>query len=542
MMAQVNAGRVRFVGRGEYNNSTQYYVFDLISYNGNSYYAKVDTIGNLPTNTTYWQLVAEKGNVGPTGPTGNGIASVTKTGTSGLVDTYTITFTNGNTTTFDVTNGKGISRIEKTATIDNVDTYTIYFNDNTTTTFEVANGEVTKEELEEEVDRLSMIYNLFPTTSDEDTKMTLNGTGEVTFKKFDLKANTLQDGTPTPDSPVPVQVVSGNNSIKVEGKNLLLPKASTSTKNGVTFTKNNDGTYTVNGTATANAVFSILAEGDTTNPTLSTGTYTLSGCPSDGDSNTYKLDISVGSYNQDTGNGVTFTLSEATQINYVRILVYNGQTINKVFKPMLEKSSTATTYTPYTSQTYPINLGNIELCKIGDYKDRIYKFNDKWYIEKKIGKVVLEGATSENWAQNSSQTQTNTNYFSSNVIDNLLKSGEKNGVSNYFTVVNELWNIDIQGIQFSTSSSNIRLRINKTIASDLSTFKTWLSNNNTTVYYILSTPTITEITDTVLIEQLENLQKAYSYDTQTNISQTNTDMPFIIDVEALMSLKNVLNT
>lgn len=102
MMAQVNAGRVRFVGRGEYNNSTQYYVFDLVNYNGNSYYAKVDTIGHLPTDTTYWQLVAEKGNVGPTGLTGNGISTVEKTSTSGLVDTYTITYTNGNTTTFDV--------------------------------------------------------------------------------------------------------------------------------------------------------------------------------------------------------------------------------------------------------------------------------------------------------------------------------------------------------------------------------------------------------------------------------------------------------
>ena len=38
-------------------------------------------------------------------PTSNGIVSVTKTGTSGLVDTYTITFTDGTTTTFDVTNG-----------------------------------------------------------------------------------------------------------------------------------------------------------------------------------------------------------------------------------------------------------------------------------------------------------------------------------------------------------------------------------------------------------------------------------------------------
>ena len=39
------------------------------------------------------------------GETGNGISSIEKTNTEGLVDTYTITFTNGNTTNFTVTNG-----------------------------------------------------------------------------------------------------------------------------------------------------------------------------------------------------------------------------------------------------------------------------------------------------------------------------------------------------------------------------------------------------------------------------------------------------
>lgn len=46
-----------------------------------------------------------QGATGTTGATGNGIVSVVKTGTSGNVDTYTIIYTNGNTTTFDVTNG-----------------------------------------------------------------------------------------------------------------------------------------------------------------------------------------------------------------------------------------------------------------------------------------------------------------------------------------------------------------------------------------------------------------------------------------------------
>lgn len=50
----------------------------------------------------------EKGDTGTQGPQGEagiGIASVRKTGTLGLVDTYTITYTNGDTTTFTVTNG-----------------------------------------------------------------------------------------------------------------------------------------------------------------------------------------------------------------------------------------------------------------------------------------------------------------------------------------------------------------------------------------------------------------------------------------------------
>ena len=61
MATTINAGRVRFVSRGTYNNSTQYYLFDLVDYNGSSYIAKENTLGNLPTNTQYWQLIAEKG-------------------------------------------------------------------------------------------------------------------------------------------------------------------------------------------------------------------------------------------------------------------------------------------------------------------------------------------------------------------------------------------------------------------------------------------------------------------------------------------------
>lgn len=88
----------------------------------------------------------DTGATGATGATGNGIASITKTGTSGLIDTYTILYTNGTTDTFTVTNGadgaegNGIASIEKTSTVGLVDTYTVTYTDGDTMTYTVTNG------------------------------------------------------------------------------------------------------------------------------------------------------------------------------------------------------------------------------------------------------------------------------------------------------------------------------------------------------------------------------------------------------------------
>lgn len=50
---------------------------------------------------------------GTPGPAGVGIQKIEKTGTEGLVDTYTITYTNGQTTTYTVTNGADGEKGEK---------------------------------------------------------------------------------------------------------------------------------------------------------------------------------------------------------------------------------------------------------------------------------------------------------------------------------------------------------------------------------------------------------------------------------------------
>lgn len=74
------------------------------------------------------------------GEAGNDIENIEKTSTSGLVDTYTITLTDGTTETFDVTNGNYIVSIDKTGTEDLIDTYTITMADGSTSTFTVTNG------------------------------------------------------------------------------------------------------------------------------------------------------------------------------------------------------------------------------------------------------------------------------------------------------------------------------------------------------------------------------------------------------------------
>lgn len=77
-------------------------------------YKEEDQDGNyvytvLLTNSNSYDITCPKGpqgSTGQTGATGNGIVSIEKTSTVGLVDTYTITYTNGTTSTFTVTNGQ----------------------------------------------------------------------------------------------------------------------------------------------------------------------------------------------------------------------------------------------------------------------------------------------------------------------------------------------------------------------------------------------------------------------------------------------------
>lgn len=55
----VSAGRVLMLPKGNYDATTTYEFLDAVYYSGSTYICKQQTTGHAPTDTTYWQLMAQ---------------------------------------------------------------------------------------------------------------------------------------------------------------------------------------------------------------------------------------------------------------------------------------------------------------------------------------------------------------------------------------------------------------------------------------------------------------------------------------------------
>lgn len=193
--------------------------------------------------------------------------------------------------------------------------------------------------------------------------------------------------SPNPDYPQDVQVVTGEQTVEVHGKNLFDKVAEVATSPN--YSLNPNGTITTNASnAQTGRRYMTL--------TMSPGTYTLSFRPYF--SGVQKPAIRFTIRNMDTStdyvvkninnpeNGAvqvnSFTVENTTSVGFCIIpqaRLEDGQTFY-FYDTQLEQGS-ATAYEPYQSQSYTINLGSIELCKIGNYRDNIFNNdpNEDWY-------------------------------------------------------------------------------------------------------------------------------------------------------------------
>ncbi len=198
--------------------------------------------------------------------------------------------------------------------------------------------------------------------------------------------------------------------------------------------------------------------------------------------------------------------------------IYSNEVLVRNFIPCYRNSDNEIGLYDLVNNTFYTNAGTetfakgndipngIELCKIGDYQDYIYKDNDSWYLHKEIGKVVLDGTG--DWYTSSGTTQV---YYGGGV--------------GYIQDTTKL----PCNISSNCQMPNTNIYFYNTGLS-LADFKTLLGTTNAIVYGRLTTPTNTIITDTELIEQLDNLMSATTYYGITNINQQNNDLPFIMDL------------
>ena len=169
-----------------------------------------------------------------------------------------------------------------------------------------------------------------------------------------------------------------------------------------------------------------------------------------------------------------------------KYLIVNATDLTKI---QIERGSIATAYSEYFTP--------IELCKIGTYQDYIYKSGDDWYVHKMTKSIVLNGT--ENW------TQTGGGIPYTDTITDYTKVAFT-PYSNNFTgspSVSQASLMPTNTIAFNTTADYIRFWVyypDKWTTG--SAVATWLTTHPTTVYYVLATPTDTQITNEIIIAQL----------------------------------------
>lgn len=376
-----------------------------------------------------------------------------------------------------------------------------------------------------------IIVDSSDTVSGEGSNIALANTAEAPFNVLRHKGNAIQDGTPTPDNPIDIKVLTGDSTVKITGKNLV--DISTVGWGYV----NSSGVITGR-TSQQNW----LSEPIKVSPNT-TYTFSLKN-PSGSDVFTR---LSIAYYDsseqfilrdaQTAGSSTSRSFTTPSHCEWVRVTSAKSpdwtEDTRVGYKPQFELGNQATDYEEFKGQSYVIPFGDTYLAKIGDYADEPVNVDGTWYIRRAIGKVVLDGT--ENWGG----SLYGGYYRAYAYVDDALQvaaSADFVGLSDYFHKDAGLFSTStISEGMFCLYKNTAQLFFSAPISVQTnSDWKIWLGTHNTTVYYVLATPTDEEITDQDLIDALDELyDQAHAYKGHTHITATAADgnAPAVLSVE-----------
>lgn len=294
--------------------------------------------------------------------------------------------------------------------------------------------------------------------------------------------------------------------VGVYGKNLITSYVDTTKlHNGVTFTVNNDGSITVDGTATEAALFNMVTLYETSPAIRPGATYTISGATKVAAIQVYEWQ---GTWVQraSTSSETTFTLTDKAQGVLIRYVVNPNLTAeNLTVYPMLRLASDADSTYEQGKNPQTLNLQNelpgIPVASGGNYTDA---GGQQWICDEvdlargvyvqRTGTRVLTGSDSEHWgAYNPAEGEKVFHCYL--VMSNYARRWPTT-LCDRFRNVASVWEVQEYGL-FSDYNTSDLLYFSAPNAevTDIETWKAWLQANPVTIVYLLAEPVETALTD-----------------------------------------------
>ena len=294
----------------------------------------------------------------------------------------------------------------------------------------------------------------------------------------------IQEGSGTP-SPENIRPIKGRNSVTVErcGENLVKFPYYTSSynKNGLVFTAKQDGSITVDGTATANT-FYVLNYGLDKRLPMNTP-MTLSGCPAGGALKSYYIGLYIGGkWFTDVGDGNTNVKLTTRKIDSrVEVSIAKGVVCNSLtFYPKIEVGTTITLYSKYQGSTNTMTLP--ETVYGGEVDAVTGKGQETWQLLNNPSSYnYYEGMDEGGWVQSEDAVA----WY---LYNPTLFSRNTKTLSNIFNFVSDIGHT-AKPYLIGSANHLIAFRLPRSVAATEKDVKNWLASNNVEIAFETITQT-----------------------------------------------------